>query len=307
MENLDSIISIQDLLKGRNDEFDKTSPERIKMVRHADQRLSSEGVEVLGKMYYGTTLYDLYRTDRQTFFDYQSEQKRKLFENVDYIVAFIGEDKLDSRFVGVYKNDGIKSRTGFDKNGEEICVFNFQEVKGYDVLKERVIVNWRTPANGWNQYWNNTKEVVRIDGGLEHNNIPIFKRYEDVRLSYHELKNIINSNDSEWKSKLEACNCVYVILDKSNGKQYVGVTYKNVKPGLKSGIWSRWTEYADTGHGDDVTLKKLCTNDPNYAKNNFQWSILETLPLNIIPKLAIERESLYKEKLGTRKYGYNKN
>jgi len=307
MRNLDSIISIQELLKERNAEFDATSPKRIKMLRHADQRLSSEGVIVHGKKYDGTTLYELYRTDRQTFLNYQREQQRSLFENVDYIVAFIGEDKLESRFVGVYKNYGIERQTGFNENGEEICVFNFEEVKEFDVLKERVIVDWKTPAYKWNQYWYNIKEVVRIDKGIEQNDLPIFKRYEDVRLNYHQLKSIIESNNSEWKSKLEACNCVYVILDKNNGKQYVGVTYKDVKNDKKSGIWNRWAEYADTGHGNDVTLKKLCMNDPNYAKNYFQWSILETLPLNIIPSIAIQRESLYKEKLGTRKYGYNNN
>ena len=115
MENLDSIISIQDLLKGRNDEFDKTSPERIKMVRHADQRLSSEGVEVLGKMYYGTTLYNLYRTDRQTFFDYQSEQKRKLFENVDYIVAFIGAKAGITLNISLISPSGNSSRWSLQK------------------------------------------------------------------------------------------------------------------------------------------------------------------------------------------------
>lgn len=307
MRNLDSIISIQELLKERNAEFDSTSPKHIKMVRHADKRLLSEGVIVHEKRYYGTTLYDLYRTDRQTFLNYQGEQQRSLFENVDYIVAFIGEDKLESRFVGVYKNCGIERQTGYNEKGEEICVFDFQEVEGFDVLKERVIVDWKTPANGWNQYWYNIKEVVRIDKGIEQNDLPIFKRYEDVILNYHQLKSIIKSNNSEWKSKLEACNCVYVILDKNNGKQYVGVTYKDVKNDKKSGIWSRWAEYADTGHGNDVTLKMLCMNDPNYAMNYFQWSILETLPLNIIPSLAIQRESFYKEKLGTRKFGYNNN
>ena len=106
---------------------------------------------------------------------------------------------------------------------------------------------------------------------------------------------------------LEACNCVYVIADKKTGQQYVGVTYKNSKPGMKSGIWGRWTEYANTGHGDDATLKKLCANDPKYAEKNFQWSILEVLPLNVIPKVAIDRETKWKEKLLSREFGYNNN
>jgi hypothetical protein len=45
----------------------------------------------------------------------------------------------------------------------------------------------------------------------------------------------------------------------------------------------------------------------DYGKQNFQWTILETLPLNVTPKVAIDRESDYKKKLGTRDNGYNDN
>ena len=300
MKDPRSIISIQELLKGRNFEFDQTSSDRIKMIRHADTRLA-EGLMVMGEMYYGS-LYNLYRTNRDKFLRYQSEQKKNYFLNIDYIVVFIGEEGLNSRFIGVYRNNGVVKSTSDDS-----CIFSFQEIEGFDILKERVIIDWKTPTTGWHQCWYNTKEVIRIDEGLEHNDIPIFTRYEDVILSYHELYRIIKSNDSEWKSKLEACNCVYVITDMNNGKQYVGVTYKDISQGKKNGIWNRWSEYAESGHGGDITLVKLCADNPDYAKDFFQWSILETLPLNVIPKIAIARESLYKEKLGTRRHGYNNN
>ena len=143
--------------------------------------------------------------------------------------------------------------------------------------------------------------VIRIDRGLIDNNIPVFVRYEDVILNYAQLKAIIDSNNTEWKLRLESCNCIYLILDKSNGKQYVGSTY-NTK-----GIWGRWSEYAKTGHGGDVELKKCLESDPKYAEKNFQWCILETLPIKILQDQAIERESLYKRKLGTRIFGHNNN
>ena len=143
--------------------------------------------------------------------------------------------------------------------------------------------------------------VIRIDRGFEENNIPIFTRFEDVVLDYNQLKLIFDTNNQEWKSKLESCNCIYLILDKSEGKQYVGSTYS------MEGIWGRWKLYAETGHGDNTDLEGLLKNDLAYAKKNFQWCILETLPLNIIDKHAIERESLYKRKFGTREFGYNNN
>jgi hypothetical protein len=47
--------------------------------------------------------------------------------------------------------------------------------------------------------------------------------------------------------------------------------------------------------------------DPLHAQKYFQWSILETLPLNVVDIVAVDRESLYKEKFGTRDFGYNNN
>ena len=62
-----------------------------------------------------------------------------------------------------------------------------------------------------------------------------------------------------WRDKLSACNCIYVISDSNTGKLYVGSTYNS------RGIWGRWEEYAKTGHGGDVELKKLLAEDPNYG------------------------------------------
>lgn len=288
------IISIQELLIGRNEEFDKAT--RIKLVRHKDNRPQDQRI-IMGEHYRGS-LYHLYQTDNKRFLDYQKEQKKSLFEDVEYIVSFIGEEGLESRFVGVYKNNGIESDSLIS---DEIGIFDFQEIEGFEILKERVIIDWGKSAVSWNQWWHNDKYVIRIDKCFNNDKFPKFTRYEDVKLNYTELKKIVESQNPEWKHKLEACNCIYLILDKNNGKQYVGSTYN------KSGIWGRWSEYAKNGHGGDKSLKQLLESDTDYAKKYFQWSILETLPLEILEDFAIDRESLYKEKFGTREYGYNNN
>ena len=294
MERKDYIATIQELLKGRNEEFDKADVERIRLIRHKDSRKE----KIIGGKIYENSLYDIYLYDNDAFMTYQSEQLVKKFKNVDYIVSFIGEESTSSRFVGVYKNNGILQMLP-DYKGESLARFDIQEISGFELLKERVIIDWNNPVQ-WLQHYN-AMPVIRIDRGLMENNLPVFVRYEDVMLNYTQLKTIINSNNPEWKSRLESCNCIYLILDKSNGKQYVGSTY-NTK-----GIWGRWSEYAKTGHGNDVELKKCIDSDPKYAEKNFQWCILETLPIKILPEQAIERESLYKRKLGTRMYGYSKN
>ena len=289
------IISIQALLSGRNEEFDQADKRRVKLIRHKDNRTE----KVIGDKTYKESLFDLYLNENSVFLDYQSEQLKKNFEKIDYIVAFIGEEGATSRFLGVYKNNGMIAELGL-YNGDALAKFDFQELSGFELLKERIVIEWKSPVM-WHQYYDNEMPVVRIDRGLTENNIPVFKSFEDVVLGYNQLKRIFETNNAEWKSKLESCNGIYLILDKKCGKQYVGSTYN------RDGIWGRWKQYAETGHGGDKDLKPLLSDDSNYAAKYFQWCILETLPLKILDEHAIDRESLYKRKFGTREFGYNNN
>lgn len=116
--------------------------------------------------------------------------------------------------------------------------------------------------------------------------------YEEISLTYGELSHIVNERLDAWKRKLTAVNGIYAISDRKTGKLYVGTTYN------PDGIWGRWEEYAKTGHGKDVELVKLMATDPDYAKDNFVWSILQTLPLNVSAREAIRVETLWKNKLG---------
>lgn len=300
----DSIISIQELLKGRgrNKEFDQADPKRIKLFNHSRDVANDS---IISNDYKGVSIYTLYHENYAKFLEWQSEQSSKTMKDTDFIVVFLAEGNYESRFIGVFKNCGISHPT---VNG---CFFyDLKEVSGFEILKETVVIHYGIGRQRFDQWWKNTKEVVRIEQKINDSGVPVFKRYEDVVLSYKQLKTVVK--DKDWQSKLNCLNCVYVILDKKNGKQYVGVTYKDIVQGkcknTKNGILSRWTEYADSGHGNDQKLVDLLNKEGiAYAEKNFQWSILETLPLNVTPKVAIDREKLYKEKLGTREHGYNGN
>lgn len=296
----DYIISIQDLLKGwnRNSEFDNANESRIKLVRHYKRDVLSNSF-IYNK--YKGSVYKLYRTDYALFKEWQREQPDSKMKNVDYLVVFLAEEGCECRFIGVFRNNGLKRPTceGFSE-------YNLEEVEGFEGLKDKVVIDWGKGTRSWMQKWQSTKNVRRIDQVNTGDDIPYFIRYEDVILSFSQLQKVVE--DKEWKSKLESLNCVYMILDKETGKQYVGVTYKDMKPGIKNGILGRWTEYAKTGHGNNKLLVALLAEKGiSYADQNFQWTILETLPLNVTPKVAIDRESLYKKKFGTREHGYNEN
>ena len=258
---------------------------RIKLVRHKDSR---DAITINGKTVVGNP-YDWYLNDRKKFIAYQSEQHKDIFKDVDYVVSFIGEDGTLARMVGVYQILGRDTErenlTGVDK----FC-YKMVELDGFDELNERVIVDWGDSARTFHQWLDkNDKVIVAVERkGFDW----VCPNYEEISLTYGELSHVINESLDAWKRKLTVVNGIYVISDRKTGKLYVGSTYN------RDGIWGRWEDYARTGHGGDVELASLVAETPDYAKDNFVWSILQTLPLNVSDIEAIRVETLWKNKLG---------
>lgn len=304
MENLNIIITLQNLFKGRNEDFDSTPDKAIQLIRHADNRVgrsndkNSKQLLIDGEPVPDgiSNLYELYIYRRDLFDIYQSEQLKGRFDNTKYWVVFLGEKGTSSRFLGVYEIMG-RNPSDYDKDGE---VLDLRHVPEFQYLEEKVIIDWGKSTVSWHQYYNNEKEVIRIEEGLtKADGTPVFKSYPEVILDYSQLKMVLQ--DLDWIAMLKALNCIYLIEDKSNGKAYVGSTYG------RDGIFGRWSQYGETGHGGNVELEKLIKSDSKYHHKNFQWTILETLNSNITQQEAIERENLWKRKLLTLEHGYNQN
>lgn len=130
----------------------------------------------------------------------------------------------------------------------------------------------------------------------------IFPGYENIDLPFTELATLVTNDRPDWKSALESVKGVYLITDTSTGKRYVG------KATGGQGIWSRWGEYADSGHGWNKELRRLVGDDLDYAKKNFKFTLLEYRPPPTPDETIDDRESYWKEVLLTRgKYGLNQN
>ncbi len=285
-----NIMTVQALLNGKHKGFDES--DKKKMIR-----LKSDRKEItIGGERQLMNLRDIYKYHRNHFEEYFKEETDSIFDSVEFVVVFLAEEGTDSRLVGVYENQG-KDQAKTRELG--LNYYNLVALNEFEPLKDRVIVDWGLYNEQWHQWWRNEKFVIRIDGYVD-KNVPIFDSYEDVMLNYSELKAVFNGNDAVWKSNLQSVNCIYGIVDKSNGKLYIGSTYG------ADGIYGRWKQYAKNGHGDDVVLRKLVEEDANHVLS-FQWIILEILPLKIIKEKAIGRENFYKEKFCSRQFGYNKN
>lgn len=277
------MITIQELLYNRG--LPQTS--RIKLVRHIDSRFD---------------LRSLYINNRLVFLRYQNYQGNDVFKGCDFIISFIGEENSTARFVGVFKIAG--KNVGIENYEEDGISFgaNFsyvmEEQTGFSDLVDKVVIKWRNPR-AWHQWIDKPMEVVELSPGLHYSS---FSDYLDIILTFPELREIVTSNYKDWHIALSAVKGVYLITDVSTGKLYVGSAYGDY------GIWGRWSEYVKTnGHGGNKSLIPLVETDPDYAVNNFRFSILMLLPKTITPDEAIRKEQLFKRKLGSNSFGLNNN
>ena len=130
-----------------------------------------------------------------------------------------------------------------------------------------------------------------------------FPGYDNVKVDFSSLELLVHNQKTDWRVALENVKGIYLIVDKSNGKKYVGSAYGD------SGIWSRWCTYINTGHGyNDELIELIEKNGIDYARKFFQFAILELRSMKTDDDTIIRRESFWKEVLLTRgDFGYNKN
>ncbi len=126
-----------------------------------------------------------------------------------------------------------------------------------------------------------------------------FPGYQNVFLTYDQLKTIVNGNYESYQNALKRQKAVYVQTDKATGKLYVGSATSN-----NGMLLARWSDYVKNGHGNNEGLKELSFD---YIKKNFTYSILENFNEGTPDEYVLERESYWKKVLDTRNHGYNKN
>lgn len=130
-----------------------------------------------------------------------------------------------------------------------------------------------------------------------------FLGFESINMSFGELETIVRRSSQEWRAPLASVKGVYLITDAETGKRYVGSAYGD------GGVWERWCEYAETGHGGNVELKTL-VSDPTleYCRRAFRFALLETRPIGVSNELIVSRESYWKNVLFSRgRDGLNRN
>lgn len=125
---------------------------------------------------------------------------------------------------------------------------------------------------------------------------------ENINHSYNQLKLIFDNKIEDWRSVLSNVKGIYLLADNKSGKLYIGSA-----KGSES-IYGRWSNYIYGLDGGNLGLRELIEEKgEEYFKENIKFSILETINMSFDDKSIEAKESLWKEKLLSRKFGYNKN
>ena len=281
------MLGLQELLKARGllGEAD-----RVKLVRHKDKRYALE--ERVGSPW-----FDLY----------QAFQKSPVFRECTHIVTFLGEDGTTSRLIGVYEVGEERAAAEVvtetiaaeHQLGPDHLFYELRKLPAFADLEGRVVIDWGKGALAWHQ-WFSDREIleVRPTGRA----LPQFDDYLNVHLTYKQLKDLVDAPQAhaDWVAGLRAVGGVYLIVNSLTGEQYVGSATGD------DGIWGRWSDYANSKHGGNKALKTLCESSPAYP-DAFRFSILNTFARTTTKQEAIDRESFFKAKLGSRAFGLNLN
>ena len=131
----------------------------------------------------------------------------------------------------------------------------------------------------------------------------VFPGYEGIDISFQELETLVHNDRPDWRIALESVKGVYLVTDTNTSKGYVGSAFG------EQGVWSRWSDYINTGHGGNVELRNLDSNGGlDYYRAHFRFALLEhrlsKTPNNIIQ----DRERYWKRILLTLgEHGMNRN
>lgn len=132
---------------------------KIKIARHKDEKR-------------GYDLPRLYKIDQ--FEIYQSYQAKSDFHGCEYLISFLGTEKSQAVFIGVYKVKSIKNASDVPLPKDFIYYdtykpnrkyfYELEEIPGFEVFKDRLVIEWSGGAINWIQ-WLGTreKEIVRLN------------------------------------------------------------------------------------------------------------------------------------------------
>ena len=284
-------LFVEDLLLPLGLDLRETPRGSVKLVRHMDARV------------------DVTQIHRDGQFElYQAYQSSPVFSNAETLVSFLGKGERQAVFVGVFDVQAVSEPGAvpleppdalpIDVSGN--YYYTLLRRPGFDALVGRLVIDWGTGTRSWHQWFEaRRKPVVEL---LPPGYVKAFPGYLNVILSFSELVDMIRhpTANREWHQRLGAVAGVYLVLDTTTGRQYVG------SASGEHGMLGRWRSYAESGHAGNKQLRELVHADKS-ALERLKFSILQTLDRSLTRREVLAFELLHKTKLGSRAHGLNSN
>lgn len=245
--------------------------------------------------------------ERPDLFDcYQSNHAQRTesaLMRAQYLASFIRHSPGTALFVGFYKVASYRRLTSEECMSRpchrELMSLGMSGIKATEGRES--LLEFALPITDWHVEWHG-RLIIRWPGlerswyrWADRNVFPIeaiaqeslFTRamphWDELSISWNELALLPKAwcaAPSQWRG-------IYLIIDESDGKQYVGSAY-----GAEN-ILQRWKEYARTGHGANKLLRE---REPG----NFRFAILQRLSPDLPDADVIRIEGTWKDRLKSR-------
>lgn len=236
----------------------------------------------------------------ESFFAFQRTGGRTPYRGASMIFQFVPVGRSGALFVGAYRildewvfpadpRQHILHDPAFGENDDhEHLRYNLERIPEFEDLVGRILIEWGSGTRAWSQWpARQDKPIIELRSQQQDDPFPGFSKFSSA---VDEIEFLPNS----WQGALGSVAGVYLLVCPTTGEQYVGSAYG------EEGFMGRWRAYAMNGHGGNQLLL-------NRERSNFSVSILEVASPDMSARDIIERESAWKNKLGSRSHGLNAN
>ena len=252
-------------------------------------------------------VFDWIVAERRDLFDcYQSTHAANTeaaLARARYVASFIRHRPKRALFVGLYRVDAQRSLTveayqsralhrelmtlgmGGHKASDgrqSVVEFQMSETGWHSDWSQRLVIEWPGLERSWYRWAD--RNVFAVSAIAEE---PLLLArmpdWHDLSLDWHQLAVL----PSVWRGALSQWRGVYLIIDRSDGRQYVGSACG------RENILQRWLDYSRTGHGGNKLLR---ARDPT----NFVFSILQRVSPDLPEGEVVAIESSWKLRLRSR-------
>ncbi|MDZ4852281.1 MAG: GIY-YIG nuclease family protein [Pirellulaceae bacterium] len=224
---------------------------------------------------------------------WQDGQTKRNFE-CSNVLSLIDLGRSHWLFVGVY--EVLRCQPSPKGNGH--FLYTTKLLANQSELIGRVIVHHQRTRQSY-VWFKPAMELPIVEIRREKMTIADFPGYNAVVINHSSLQIITRQKIASWHAALANIKGVYLIVDTTTGKPYVGKASGSV------GVWQRWCAYADNGHGGNVELKNVLKEKGSEHMRNFQYSILEIADTHASNEDILERESYWMNVLRSREFGLN--